>query len=103
MATTTTLKIPEDLKSNIATIARAEGKTPHAWMVEALQTGAVLAQQRREFIDQAGLAAEEIDAGGPLYAHEDVAAFLRGKRAGKMLAKPLPVVEAKSSRKNRNR
>ena len=34
---TTTLKLPEELKSRIAKIAETAGKAQHAFMVEALE------------------------------------------------------------------
>jgi predicted transcriptional regulator len=36
MASTTTLKLSEELKIRIAAAAEAAGKTPHGFMVEAL-------------------------------------------------------------------
>ena len=50
MPATTTLKLPETLKKRIAPLAQSAGKTPHAWMVEALETQAVLAEKRKAFI-----------------------------------------------------
>ena len=43
--TTTTLKLPESLKKRIAPLAQAAGKTPHAWMIDALQAQVQLADQ----------------------------------------------------------
>ena len=37
MTATTTLKLPEALKHRIAPLASAAGRTPHAWMLEALE------------------------------------------------------------------
>ncbi|MBK8764954.1 MAG: hypothetical protein IPM01_10150 [Burkholderiaceae bacterium] len=78
MAVTTTLKLPEDLKDRIAPLAAAQGKSPHAWMVDALQAQVALADMRSTFVADALAAAEQIDQGGALYAGEEVAAYLRG-------------------------
>jgi hypothetical protein len=43
MSATTTLKLPDDLKARIAVVAEQTGKTPHAFMVEALQRQTKLA------------------------------------------------------------
>ncbi|NJN40650.1 MAG: hypothetical protein HC807_07260, partial [Gammaproteobacteria bacterium] len=75
MTATTTLKLPEELKSRIAPLAEAMGKTPHAWMVDALAAQAALAEMREAFIADALASAAEIDAGGPLYAAEEVHAL----------------------------
>lgn len=91
MATTTTLKLPDDLKARIAPLAELEGKTPHAWMVDALETQAELAEMRRAFITDALESAAEVDAGGPLYAMEDVHAYILARAAGKAAKRPAPV------------
>jgi len=98
MAATTTLKLPEALKRRIAPLAQAAGKTPHAWMVEALESQVELADLRRAFVDEAKAAAAEVDAGGPLYAMEDVAAYMRARVAGAAPTPPAPLAGAPSRR-----
>jgi predicted transcriptional regulator len=83
MANPTTIKLPEALKERIAPLAEAAGKTAHAWMVEALERQADLAEAREAFLKDAEAAAADIDAGGPLYAAQDVAAYLLARAAGK--------------------
>ena len=89
--TTTTLKLPADLKTRIAPLAEAVGKTPHAWMVEALEVQTALAEMRELFIADAQASTAEIDAGGPLYAAEDVHAYIAARGSGKAARKPTPV------------
>jgi predicted transcriptional regulator len=91
MAATTTLKLPEELKTRIAPLARSVAKTPHAWMVEALETQARLAEMRQSFINDALASAAEVDAGGSLYAMEDVHAYILARAAGKPAKRPKPV------------
>ena len=91
MAETTTLKLPATLKARIGPLARRSGKTPHAWMVEALEREAERAELREGFIQDALEAADEIDRGGPLYAAEDVRAYLIGRAEGKGTTRPKPV------------
>jgi predicted transcriptional regulator len=95
MTSTTTLKLPEPLKARIAPLAEAAGKTPHAWMVEALEAQAALAEMREAFIAEAEAAAAATDAGGPLYAAEDVRAYILARAAGKKPRKPKPVRRAR--------
>lgn len=101
MTNTTTLKLPDELKRRIAPLARAAGKTQHAWMVEAIQAQAELADLRRAFINDAKAAASDIDAGGPLFAMEDVAAYLRARAAGGKPPRPAPLRRNASSRAGR--
>jgi predicted transcriptional regulator len=96
MTSTTTLKLPEPLKARIAPLAEAAGKTPHAWMVEALEAQAALAEMREAFIAEAEAAAAATDAGGPLYAAEDVRAYILARAAGKRPRKPKPMRRARA-------
>ncbi|MCD6732691.1 MAG: hypothetical protein LT103_03720 [Burkholderiaceae bacterium] len=91
---TTTLKLPADLKARIAPLAAAAGKTPHAWMVEALQAQVALADLRQAFIHEARDSAADVDAGGPVFAMDEVAAYLRSSLAGRRMKRPAPVSEA---------
>jgi predicted transcriptional regulator len=93
MTTATTIKLPEDLRQRIAPLAEAAGKTAHAWMVEALERQAALAEARESFLRDAEDSAAEIDAGGALYAAEDVAAYLLAKGAGKAASRPRRVTK----------
>ena len=85
---TTTLKLPDELKARIAALSEHAGQSPHGWMVRALEAQAELAERRRAFIDEGRQAAEEIDAGGPLYAMEDVSAWIRARASGAPLPRP---------------
>ena len=89
-ATTTTLKLPDDLKARIATAAEQLGKSPHAFMVEALQSQTALAERRREFIDAALLAREEVAQYGLVYDADEVFSYLQAKLEGKPANRPKP-------------
>jgi len=90
-AATTTLKLPESLKKRIAPLAESAGKTPHAWMVEALETQAVLAEKRRAFMAEAAAAEAEVERTGRVYAFEDVNRYIRTLARGKKPRRPKPV------------
>jgi predicted transcriptional regulator len=91
MTSATTIKLPDELKQRIAPLAEAAGKTAHAWMVEALERQAAMAEAREAFLRDAEASAAEIDAGGALYAAEDVAAYLLSRASGKAAVRPRPV------------
>ena len=95
MTSSTTLKLPTELKARIASLAEASGKTPHAWMVEALEAQAALAEMRRAFLDDTIASAAEVDSGGPLYAMEDVHAYIRALVSGRTTKRPKPAKQAK--------
>lgn len=97
MAATTTLKLPEDLKARIIAAAEHAGKSPHAFMVDALERQIERDEKRRSFMEDALAAAADIDAGGPVYAMEDVAAYIQGKAAGKTPEWPQAASKGKPS------
>jgi predicted transcriptional regulator len=105
MTTPTTIKLSDSLKERIAPLAAAAGKTQHAWMVDALERQADLAEAREAFIKDAEASAAEVDAGGALYAAEDVSSYLFARAAGQRnVARPkaLPRGAAKAAGKSRS-
>jgi predicted transcriptional regulator len=94
MSSRTTLKLPNSLKARIAPLAEAERKTPHAWMVDALEAQAALAETREAFIAEAEASAAEVDAGGPVYAAKEVHGYILARAAGKTAPRPKPVRRA---------
>lgn len=91
MANSTTLKLPEDLKQRIAPLAKSAGKTPHAWMVEALGTQASLAEKRQAFVADARAAEKEVRETGLVYRAEEVHRYVLARVAGKKARRPKPV------------
>ena len=103
MAATTTLKLPEELKARIVPLANSAAKTPHAWMIEALEAQARLTEMRQSFINDALTSAAEIDAGGILYAMQDVHEYITKKAVGKPAKHPKPVTGAKSKPRTKSK
>ena len=64
---TTTLKLPENLKERIAAAAKAAGKSPHAFMVEAIASQTALAERRGGFVAVAHGAEQEVAEYGLVY------------------------------------
>ena len=90
MPVSTTLKLPEQLKKRLAPLAKSAGKTPHAWMIEALESQATLAEKRRGFIDDARAAEKKVAETGVVYRADDVHRYIRARAAGKKGARPKP-------------
>lgn len=91
MAVTTTLKLPEQLKTRIAPLAEAEGKSPHAWMIEALEERVTKSEAYAAFVAEALQADREMTETGLGYAMEDVHEYLLAKLEGKAVKRPNPV------------
>ena len=85
-----TIKLPAALKRRIVCVARGVGKSPHAFMVEAISAETCRAERRRKFMDD-GLAADaEMQRTGRGYASKEVEAYLEAKAAGKPARRPRP-------------
>lgn len=85
---TTSLKIPEDVKQLAVAAAREQGVTPHAFMVEAIRAAATNAERRARFVADAIASRDEAIESGKGYAAEDVHAYLRARAEGKSVSKP---------------
>ena len=88
MPATTTLKLPDNLKKRIAPLAESAGKTAHAWMVEAIETQATLAEKRKAFVDDARAAEEEVERTALVYRAADVHRYIRARASGKKAPRP---------------
>ena len=85
---TTSLKIPEDVKQLAVAAAKQQGITPHAFMVDAIRVAASNAEKRSRFVADALAARANVLESGKGYAAEDVHAYLRARAQGKPAAKP---------------
>lgn len=83
---TTSLKLPEDLKQLAAAAARTQGITPHAFMVNAIRAAATAAEKRAGFVADALAAKAETLESGQGYAAAEVHDYLRARAQ----AKPAP-------------
>ena len=90
MATPTTLKVPDELRARLAAQAEAEGKSAHAYMLEALKEKADRADRRREYLEAGAVAMDEFQRTGVAYAMEDVEKYILGIAAGRRPGRPKP-------------
>lgn len=85
---TTSLKLPEDIKQLAIAAAQQQGITPHAFMVEAIRSAATQAEKRARFVAEALASRAEALESDRAYAAEDVHAYLRARSQAKPVAKP---------------
>jgi hypothetical protein len=90
MTTTTSLKLPEALKEQIAKTAAREGKTAHALMVETLQTAMDEARMREEFSAEAEESHQEMVRTNICYNAEEMFTWMRARARGDKTARPKP-------------
>ena len=91
MPVTTSIKLPDELKKRIASLAKSHDKTQHAFMVEAIAHQVAEAEQKQAFIKEALKARREVQTTGLVYRMEDVHAEVRAIAAGKKPPKSKPV------------
>lgn len=85
---TTSLKLPDDVKQLAVAAAQQQGVSPHAFMVEAIRTAGVAAEQRAAFVADAEAARDEAVASGKAYAAADVHAYLQARVRGQLVPRP---------------
>jgi predicted transcriptional regulator len=86
----TTLKLPRALKTRIARVAKKTGRTPHGFMVEALERQTAREERMEALVDEALASDREIEEGGEVYAADDVHAWLERLVRGEKPAMPKP-------------
>jgi predicted transcriptional regulator len=90
MAVATSLKLPEDLKARVDAAAEAAGKTPHAFMVDAIESETTRAERYAAFIDEALHAEREMKRTGMHYASDEVFRYMIARAEGKSPRRPRP-------------
>ena len=85
---TTSLKLPDDLKARAAAAAKLRGVSTHAFMLDAIQTAATMTEQRASFIADAHAALKQARKSGKGYAADEVHAYLRAKVRGLPARRP---------------
>lgn len=85
---TTSLKLPDDIKQRAVAAAQEQGVSPHAFMVNAIEQAADAAERRAKFVGEALAARDEMLATGKGYDADEVHAYLTARVAGKKVARP---------------
>jgi len=85
---TTSLKLPDELKQRAVSAAQMQGLSPHAFMVQAIEQAASAAERRRGFVAVALAAREQLQATGKGYDADEVHAYLKVRVQGCKTTKP---------------
>ncbi|WP_448508853.1 hypothetical protein [Immundisolibacter sp.] len=86
--TTTSLKLPDDLKARAALAAKARGITTHAFILEAIREATTATEQRVQFVSDAQAARSDTLHSGQGYAADEVHQYLHAKASGAPARKP---------------
>lgn len=85
---TTTIRIPDDLKTRVAKAAGHAGTTPHNFILEAIAEKAEQAERRAEFDAVAEKRYASIVETGKTIPWSEMRGYLEGRVAGKVVKRP---------------
>ena len=87
---TTTIRIPPELKARITRAAERAGTTAHGFILEAIAEKAEQDERRAEFLDTADHRYAQIVASGKTVPWSEMQRYLERRVTGKKVAKPKP-------------
>jgi predicted transcriptional regulator len=85
---TTTIRLPEDLKARVSAAAERTGKTPHAFILEAISEKTQAEELRLDFDNVAERRYAEIVASGKTVPWSEMRRYLEGRLKGKAVRRP---------------
>lgn len=90
---TTTIRLPDELKARIAVAAERAGKTTHSFILEAISEKAELEELRADFDAEADARFAQIVSSGETIPWSEMRQYLSDRLAGKNV--PSPVAKKK--------
>src|SRR6185369_2802970 len=87
---TTTIRLPQDLKKRIARAAERAGSTAHSFILEAIAEKAEQEERQGEFQDTAEQRYAEILASGKTVPWGEMRRYLERRLTGNKIARPKP-------------
>ncbi len=88
---TTSIKLPPELKKRVTAAAQERGVTPHAFMLGAIEESARAAELRASFVAQAERARKSVLRTGKGYDADQVHAHIRTRLKGQKAVRPRAV------------
>jgi|1185.fasta_scaffold41408_3 predicted transcriptional regulator len=86
---TTTIRLPHELKARVAAAAKRAGKSAHSFILEAIAEKADQEQRRSDFHDVAETRYSQIAASGRAIPWSEMRAYLENRVAGKKVRRPV--------------
>lgn len=87
---TTSIKLPDELKDRVRSIAQARGKSAHAFLLESVQNAVEAAERQISFLADADAAYRQMRETGEGYKAGDVHDYLRARVRGEPSSRPQP-------------
>lgn len=86
---TTTIRLPEDLKKRVSSAAERAGKTTHNFILEAIAEKTASAELLADFDAEADARFAEIIESGKTIPWSEMRQYLEGRLAGKPVPRPV--------------
>jgi len=86
---TTTIRLPEDLKARVAAAAERAGTTSHSFILDAIAEKADQVERREDFNDLAEKRYSQIVASGKTIPWKEMRSYLERRLTGKPARRPL--------------
>ena len=87
---TTTIRLPKNLKERLARAAERAGTTPHGFILEAIAEKTDLEERRSEFLDTAEQRYAGIVTSGKTVPWSEMRRYLERRLAGSRASRPKP-------------
>ena len=87
---TTTIRLPKDLKERLARAAERAGTTPHGFILEAIAEKTDLEERRSDFLDTAEQRYADIVTSGKTVPWNEMRRYLERRLAGSRSPRPKP-------------
>jgi predicted transcriptional regulator len=87
---TTTIRLPEELKARVAAAAAQAGTTAHAFILDAIADKTARLEARAAFDRECRERLARWDATGLAIPWDEARSYLAGRAAGKKVARPRP-------------
>lgn len=87
---TTTIRIPDELKARLARIAAHEGTSTHGLILDAIAEKADALERRQAFHEEARERLAEMETSGMGIEWDDMKRYLRARMAGEDVPMPAP-------------
>lgn len=86
---TTTIRLPEDLKARVAAVAERAGTTAHSFILEAIAEKAAQEELRADFNEVAEKRYAKFLTSGKTIPWPEMKRYLEGRLKGKAVARPV--------------
>ncbi len=86
---TTTIRLPAELKTRVAAAADRAGKTPHSFILEAIAEKADQEERRSDFDELAERRYADIVASGKTISWNELRKYLENRLTGKPTRRPV--------------